>query len=171
MSKVAPISGTGSSEERRNERRRRVLLFGRLSDLTGAKTVECAISNVSPTGAQVRLYAEHALGERVYLIDAKTHSAHLAAIIWRRGDRLGLHFIETYDLEREIPERIAFLKGLFIETKLRQIALLEAKGFTREEALEAIGATLMLFERWRRVARSSAENVEVLRHLESLPDG
>lgn len=139
-----------SSEERRNERRRRVLLFGKLSDATGTQVGDCAISNLSAAGAQIRLYTEDSFPSHVYLIDAKTHSAHHAEIIWQRADRLGLSFRETYDLNKEIPGRLSFLKTLLIETKLRQVEMLEAKGFTLEEALEAISATRTAYERWRR---------------------
>ncbi len=139
-----------SSDERRRARRRRVLLFGRLSDATGAEIADCAISNLSSSGAQVRLYTEQSFPHRVYLLDAKTHTAHLSEIAWHRDRRMGLHFIETYDLERDIPDRLSFLKALLIDTKLKQVELLEAKGFARDEALEAIGATRTTYERWRR---------------------
>lgn len=142
--------GGESIEERRNERRRRVLFFGKIADATGSETVECAISNLSPLGAQVRLYTEQALPSLIYLVDPKTHCAHLSEIIWQRSDRLGLSFRETFDLDQEIPERLHFLKALLIEAKLKQIELLEAKGFSLDEALEAIGATRTVYERWRR---------------------
>jgi hypothetical protein len=168
-------------EDRRNERRRRVLLFGKLSDATGVDVVECAISNLSKTGAQVRLYTDHSFGDSTFLIDAKTSSAHLAKIIWRQGLRWGLRFTETYDLQKDIPAKLAFLKRLLIETKLRQVGLLEGKGFTLDEALDAIGATRTDYERWRResflreetrakMERLMNENAEMLRTLANLPD-
>ena len=149
MNKVSP-EHEADGMERRNERRRRVLFFGKLSDETGTRVVECGISNVSAAGAQVRLYAEHSLPDQVYLIDAKTSSAHWAEIIWRRGLRWGLSFAETYDLEKDVPEKQKFLKRILVETKLRQIEVLEGKGFTLDEALDAVGATRTLLERWRR---------------------
>jgi hypothetical protein len=137
-------------EERRVERRRRVLFFGRLSDATGGQVADCAISNLSPTGAQVRLYTERTLPRLVYLIEPKTHAAYLCQVVWQRDDRAGLNFRNTFDLDKEIDERLHFLKTLLIETKLKQVDLLEAKGFTLDEALEAIGATRTTYERWRR---------------------
>jgi hypothetical protein len=168
-----PSQKLDSGEERRNERRRRVLFFGKISDATGAQQAECAISNLSPTGAQVRLYTEYKPPNLVYLLEARTHSAHLSEIIWQRGDRLGLNFRETLDLEKDIPERLHFLKTLLIETKLKQVELLEAKGFTLDEAVEAIGATRTVYERWRRegllheetratMERLTAENANLL---------
>ena len=140
----------GDGEERRVERRRRVLFFGRISDATGAQVADCAISNLSPTGAQVRLYAERTLPRLVYLIEPKTHAAYLCQVVWQRDDRVGLSFRNTFDLDKEIDERLHFLKTLLIETKLKQVDLLEAKGFTLDEALQAIGATRTTYERWRR---------------------
>lgn len=181
MNETSPEHGGDSGEERRNERRRRVLLFGKLSDATGAQVAECAVSNLSPAGAQVRLDTEHSFPSYVYLIDAKTHSAHLAEIIWHRGHRLGLSFRETFDLDKEIPDRLSFLKTLLIEAKLRQVELLEAKGFTLDEALEAIGATRTAYERWRRdvilheetrvtMERLLVENTNLLKALASAQD-
>jgi hypothetical protein len=112
--------------DRRSDERRRVFLFGRLSDRTGEKAVECAIANVSHAGAQVRLYGEIELPNEAYLIDANTHSAHLANIVWREDDRLGLSFVATYNLEKPLPPKLNFLNCLFVETKLRQLELLES---------------------------------------------
>lgn len=127
-----------------------MLFFGRISDATGAQVADCAISNLSPTGAQVRLYAERTLPRLVYLIEPKTHAAYLCQVVWQRDDRVGLSFRNTFDLDKEIDERLHFLKTLLIETKLKQVDLLEAKGFTLDEALQAIGATRTTYERWRR---------------------
>ena len=167
-------------EERRVGRRRRVLFFGRIADATGAQVADCAISNLSLTGAQVRLYAEQTLPSQVYLVDPKTHSAYLSEIVWQRGDRLGLHFRETLDLTTEISGRLHFLKTLLIEAKLKQVELLEAKGFTLDEALEAIGATCTAYERWRReqllheetrtrMERLIIENTNLLKTLAAQP--
>jgi hypothetical protein len=164
------------SDERRAERRRRVLLFGRIADATGATLADCAITNLSSTGAQVRLYAARKLPGLVYLIDPKTHTAHLCQVIWQREDRQGLCFHNTFDLDKEIDERLHFLKTLLIEAKLKQVELLEAKGFTLDQALEAIGATRMTYERWRReellheetratMERLIVENTHLLRTL------
>jgi len=178
MTTIVQEHGKDGGDERRVERRRRVLFFGRLSDATGAQVTDCAISNLSLTGAQVRLYAEQTLPSQLYLIDPKTHAAYLSEIVWQRGDRLGLHFRETLDLDKEITGRLHFLKTLLIETKLKQIELLETKGFTLDEALEAIGATRTAYERWRReqllheetrttMERLIVENTNLLKTLAS----
>ena len=165
-----------SGDERRAARRRRVLFFGRIADATGAQVADCAISNLSPTGAQVRLHAERTLPILVYLIEPKTHTAYLCQVVWQRGDRVGLNFRDTFDLDKQIDERLHFLNTLLIETKLKQVDLLEAKGFTLDEALEAIGATRTTYERWRReellheetratMERLIVENTNLLRTL------
>jgi hypothetical protein len=148
--KEPSLEHEAAGEDRRHARRRRVLLFGKLSDATGSHVAECAISNVSPSGAQVKMYTDDSFVDQVYLIDTKTHSAHWGEIIWRRGQRWGLRFAETYDLDQDVPQKLKFLKRLFVETKLRQIELLEGRGFTLDEALDAVGATRTHYERWRR---------------------
>jgi hypothetical protein len=169
-----------SGEERRAARRRRVLLFGRISDATGATLADCAISNLSSTGAQVRLYAARTLPRLVYLIDPKTNTAHLCEVTWQRDDRLGLCFQNTLDLDKEIDQRLRFLKTLLIEAKLKQVKLLEAKGFSLDHALEAIGATRTAYERWRReellheetratMERLIIENTSLLKTLAAAP--
>lgn len=175
------MHGGESGEERRGERRRRVLLFGRLADATGAQVADCAITNLSATGAQVRLYTEQSLPHLVYLLEAKTHAAHLSEIVWQRDGRLGLRFRETHDLDKEVPHRLSFLKALLIEAKLKQVDMLEAKGFTLDEALEAIGTTRTLYERWRReellheqtratMERLLTENTNLLKTLAAARD-
>ena len=176
-----PVDAEGISEERRGARRRRVLLFGRISDATGSQTTECAISNLSVSGAQVRLYIDQSFPSLIYLLNAKTHTAHLSEIIWHRDGRMGLNFRETYDLEKDIPERLSFLKTLLVNTNLRQVGLLEAKGLSLAEALDAIGATRTIYERWRReemlheetrstMERLMVENVNLLKTLASARD-
>jgi len=158
-----------------------VLLFGRISDATGAQIAECAISNLSSTGAQVRLYTEQSFPSLVYLLDAKTHAAHLSEIVWQRDGRMGLSFHETFDLDKDTPDRLSFLKTLLIDTKIRQVEMLEAKGFTLDEALEAIGATRTAYERWRRdsllheetrvtMERLLVENTNLLKMLAAARD-
>src|SRR5262245_21319908 len=95
-------------DDRRNERRRRVLSFGKLSEKTGAQLVECAISNVSAHGAEIRLYTDYSFPDHVFLIDAKMNLAHSAEIVWRRGQRWGLNFAETHDLEKYVPANLQF---------------------------------------------------------------
>jgi hypothetical protein len=176
MTTTLQEQGIQGSEERRAERRRRVLLFGRLSDATGCHLSDCAISNLSATGAQVRLYAPRKLPRLVYLIDPKTHTAYLCEVIWQRDDRFGLCFTNTFDLDKEIDERLHFLKTQLVEAKLKQVELLEAKGLTLEQALEAIGATRTTYERWRReellheetrttIERLTLENTTLLKSL------
>lgn len=181
MRETALIHDGGRSEERRGARRRRVLLFGRISDATGAQIAECAISNLSLTGAQIRLYTEQSFPSLVYLLNSKTHAAHLSEIVWHSDGRMGLDFRETFDLDGDIPDRLSFLKTLLIDTKLRQVELLEAKGFTLNEALEAIGASRTSYERWRRESllyeetrvtmdRLLVENTNLLKRLAAARD-
>ena len=176
MTNMVREQGGDSGEERRVERRRRVLFFGRISDATGAQVADCAISNLSATGAQVRLYAARTLPKLVYLIEPKTHVAYLCEVMWQSGDRAGLHFRNTFDLDGDIDERLQFLKTLLIEAKLKQVELLEAKGFTLDEALEAIGTKRSTYERWRReellheetratIERLLVENTNLLKAL------
>jgi hypothetical protein len=150
MSETYAEQSCDTGNERRMTRRRRVLLGGHIADPTGAWSAECTISNVSDGGAQIRIQPSDTPPDNVYLIDLKTHYAHLSRIAWQANDRVGLSFRETLDLETELPERLTFLKTMLIEAKLKQVEQLQHKGTSLEDALSATGVTRLGYDRWRR---------------------
>jgi hypothetical protein len=150
MSETYAEQSCDTGTERRMTRRRRVLLGGHVADLAGAWAAECTISNVSEGGAQIRVQPCGSLPNDVYLIDLKTHYAHLSRIAWQANDRIGLSFRESLDLETELPERLTFLKAMLIEAKLKQVEQLQRKGISLEDALSATGVTRLGYDRWRR---------------------
>ena len=95
---VTIYSEAPSGAEQRRHRRRRVLLSGRLVHSLNELTVDCAIQDVSSTGARLRLPEGTLLAEPLYLIDLSHGLAFKARVAWRRENRAGLAFSAYYDL-------------------------------------------------------------------------
>ena len=181
MSDASQEHDPDGGQERRNELRRRVLLLGTIADLASTPLAECTIRGLSDTGAQIRLRTDEPLPGAFYLVDAKHHRAHRAETVWRDDDLMGVKFRETVDLDGAIPLRLKFLKRLLGGAKLRQIEVLEAKGFALDDALAATGTTRPVYESWRRdgllreemrvtMERLLAENTNLLKTLAAARD-
>jgi hypothetical protein len=79
------------SEEKRTQKRRRVLKDGRVL-LPGSRvTYDCAVRDLSETGARLRLQSDSIiLPERFELVFVADHLAYPALRKWRRGDEYGV---------------------------------------------------------------------------------
>lgn len=88
----------------RREPRRRTLLSGRLV-AEGGLSVPCVIQNLSRTGAAVKLDGDLALPRLLSLIDVSNGVGHKAQVRWRFRERIGLRFLNSFDLSApEGPE-------------------------------------------------------------------
>jgi hypothetical protein len=101
--------------EHRNEPRRRVLLTGKLVYGFPEMTLDCAISDVSRTGARVRLAGPEALTDPIYLINVRHGLAFLAREAWRRGSLVGLEFVRYWDLRAPEPGLPPIVRRLWVE--------------------------------------------------------
>ena len=79
------------SEDKRTQKRRRVLKDGRVL-LPGSRvTYDCAVRDLSETGARLRLQSDSIiLPERFELVFVADHLAYPAFRKWRRGDEYGV---------------------------------------------------------------------------------
>jgi predicted 3-demethylubiquinone-9 3-methyltransferase (glyoxalase superfamily) len=59
----------------------------------GAFSTDCAIRDLSDTGARVRLPAPVPVGEDFYLIEMRNGRAFHAEVKWREGEELGVRFV------------------------------------------------------------------------------
>ena len=101
--------------EHRAQPRRRVLLSGKLVYGEPPMTLDCAISDMSRTGARVRLPGPEPLAQPVYLIDVRHGLAFRAREAWRDGLRVGLSFTAYYDLRAPPPELPKIVRQLWVE--------------------------------------------------------
>lgn len=95
--------------------RRRVLLSGKLVYGDNEMTLDCAITDISDTGARVRLQGAQLLVEPIYLVDLRHGVAYRARRAWRREELVGLAFSERYDLRSPPPELPKLVRQLWIE--------------------------------------------------------
>jgi hypothetical protein len=104
-----------AGSEHRVETRRRVLLSGKLIHSPNDLGVDCAIQDISRTGARVRMSGPEALANPLHLIDLRHGLAFKARIVWRDGARVGLAFTRYYDLSKPDPERPPVLRRIWME--------------------------------------------------------
>ena len=95
--------------------RRRVLLSGKLVYGAAEMTLDCAISDLSETGARVRLTGAEPLVEPIYLVDLRNGLGYRAKQAWRRGALVGLSFSDYYDLSKPPPELPRIVRQLWVE--------------------------------------------------------
>jgi hypothetical protein len=95
--------------------RRRVLLSGKIVYGGNEMTLDCAIIDISDTGARVRLQGAQLLVEPLYLVDLRHGIAYRARRAWRREDLVGLAFSERYDLRAPPPELPKLVRQLWVE--------------------------------------------------------
>jgi hypothetical protein len=63
--------------------------------------MDCAIKDISPTGAQLRVQPGSSIPDNVYLVHVSAWTAFEAIVKWRRKDgSIGLKFKTAHDLER-----------------------------------------------------------------------
>jgi len=95
--------------------RRRVLFSGKLVYGPTDMTLDCAISDLSKTGARVRLSGPEPLVEPIYLVDLRNGLAYRARQAWRRAALVGLEFSDYYDLRNAPPDIPKLVRRLWVE--------------------------------------------------------
>jgi hypothetical protein len=95
--------------------RQRVLLSGKIVYGGNEMTLDCAITDISDTGARVRMQGAQLLVEPLYLVDLRHGVAYRARRAWRREDLVGLAFSERYDLRAPPPELPKLVRQLWVE--------------------------------------------------------
>ncbi len=106
-------------EDRREAPRRRTVLSGVLVHGSTLYTTDCAILDISKTGARVRIPAAEVIGQPMFLINLSHGLAFEAFVTWRRADRLGLRFEAYYDLSKADNGGTPLLRRLWIERQSR----------------------------------------------------
>ncbi len=118
---IVPLAETAAppraapESELRSGQRRRVLFSGRIVHSRAEMTVDCAIQDISTTGARVRLSGSDLLGDPLFLIDMRNGLAFHAQVRWRHGDRAGLAFLSYHDLSKPDPSLPPILRRLWLE--------------------------------------------------------
>lgn len=98
--------------ERRPTQRRRVVWRGRCVYPDGSRTFDCVIRDASETGARIAIKGAQMIPKRFYLIDRTNRTAHDVTVVWNNGKQLGLHFLNSFDVDTIKSKDLAFLKRL-----------------------------------------------------------
>jgi hypothetical protein len=100
MSTVAFDEQTSPSpQDKRAAQRRRVVKRARIAFGDFVFVRDCALRNLSPSGARVTVTASHEVPDEFYLIVTADRQMRKAKVAWRRGDDLGVVFdAETVSL-------------------------------------------------------------------------
>jgi hypothetical protein len=102
-------------QERRSASRRRVVLRGMLVFGDPLSSFECAIKNLSETGARVRVPAQVSPPNEVWLVDVSEGVAYEGRVSWRGLPEVGLKFSERHDLSHPKPGPVLRLRTLWLE--------------------------------------------------------
>ena len=81
--------------EHRINPRHRTLKGGKISYANAACVVDCVIRNLSHTGASLVVPMTVGIPGSFTLVDAHGGTRHAAEVVWRRGDRIGVHFTDV----------------------------------------------------------------------------
>ena len=101
--------------ESRNEPRRRVLLSGKIVYGVPEMTLDCAVGDLSESGARVRLEGPEPLTNPIYLIIVRLGVAFLASEAWRNGAVVGLLFTRKIELKDPPADLPPLVRRIWVE--------------------------------------------------------
>jgi hypothetical protein len=105
--------------ERRQAGRQRVFLGGKIVFQGGAISVNCAIRDMSATGARIAVPGMEVLPNHCFLIDIRKGMAHQVEVVWMRMPQYGLRFVKSHRLENSADPEIQFLRRLWSDARAR----------------------------------------------------
>ena len=111
---IAKQSVSTASVENRAAPRRKVLLTSKLIYDNGDVVLDCAIRDISATGARITLAQKRSIPEDVFLLDLPNRMAYHATVVSERASGFGLKFLETYKLAQITSPELRFLKRVWI---------------------------------------------------------
>jgi PilZ domain len=100
--------------ERRTAGRSRALLTGKIVFRDGSGSFDCAIRNISRSGAQILVEKAYVVPTRAYLIDMRKAVAYQTVVAWIRPPRYGLKFGGVILLNALADPELEFLKRLWL---------------------------------------------------------
>lgn len=109
---------TQAESERRNARRGRVVLGGKLVWPDRLMSTDCRLRDLSDTGAQLVVGRELAPGDPL-LIVTRQGMVYETSTVWRRADRMGLRFRQGWSLNGALPPHLRGCRSLWLENQPR----------------------------------------------------
>lgn len=136
---AAKAARNADPSEQRALPRKKSLLSAVVVDLDGTTAAECTIQDINARSAQICYSRSLPVDSAIYLVDASNKAAHLARVVWRRGGRAGLSFIESHTIGLGMPPRLRFLWKAFLESKFKEVHRLVSSGVPIGLALSTAG--------------------------------
>ena len=133
---------------RRTSRRRRLFQAAVLAEPAEHAPLDCLIRDIGASGAQLRLNPGQCVPRNAYLINLMSRMAYLTDRVWQRGTVAGVSFDGGGVLGPAWPSDLGFLDRHFVAGKLRQIALLSARGMELAAALKTGNISRETYQRW-----------------------
>lgn len=109
----------GPAPDGRNARRQRVLLGGKIVYDDGACSYDCAIRDLSESGARLGIRGATVLPKFFYLIDLRNGVAYDSEVIWRNATQTGVKFRGSLDVSALSDPDLKYLRNLYIEARPR----------------------------------------------------
>jgi hypothetical protein len=110
-SKILP-----GADQRRSAPRSRVLLSGKLVFGASEFTTHCAVRDLTPAGARVRLSEGVIVCDPIWLIHIGAGVAYGATIVWRSAQDLGLAFGPEIDLKPPVDAPYRRLRRIWLDS-------------------------------------------------------
>jgi hypothetical protein len=104
--------------ERRPKPRKRMLLSAIITYGGGNYSFECAIRDLSETGARVGV-GKHPFPSEFYLINIRDRVAYDAKVVWNDANNIGVTFKKTYPLSGVVDPSLSYLKRLWLAKATR----------------------------------------------------
>jgi hypothetical protein len=101
-------------DEKRDVRRSRVLLAGKLTNGHGL-VMDCTIRDLSDVGARVHVPSAIGLPDEVALLVMREGMVRLSRRIWSRAPLFGLQFLDAEDIQTTTKSQYAPLKLMWRE--------------------------------------------------------
>lgn len=95
--------------------RRRAFLGALAVSRDGRRTVECAVKEISASGARVQVPKDQVIPENCYLIVSAKDAVYEAVVVRAGARDIGLKFIRSYELHELTQPEMQFLRRLFVE--------------------------------------------------------
>ena len=105
-----------ATDQRLGAPRSRVLLSGKLVFGASAFTTDCAVRDLTPAGARVRLSEGVIVCEPIWLIHIGAGVAYEARIVWRSAQELGLAFGPVIDLKPSVDGPHRRLRRIWLDS-------------------------------------------------------
>jgi hypothetical protein len=110
-----------TSEQQNNRRanRKKALLPGIITAFDGSSYFDCALKDVSLSGARISFPGSAKFPVDFLLINMRDRAAHHCSLAWKKETSAGVMFQSTVSLGSGLDRKLHFLRRLWLERAVR----------------------------------------------------